>query len=110
MIKFDIQLFGGRGANFSLKKNTAAVNVGKAKIMIPKGTYIKNVIVIAGAGSKRKIDEVNSLVNKYGGNKKNWSKRVGFAKINNKKAELHYYQNKKDNIGRVKYKIKRWIE
>ena len=110
MLKLYIQLFGGRGANFTIKKNTTA-KIGKnAKITIPKGSVMKNVIVIAGSGSKRKIDTINKITNKYNGKAKNWSKRVATTKINGKKAEVHYYQNKKDNIGRVEYKIKRWLE
>lgn len=110
MIKLNIQMFGGRGANFTLKKSTVAVNTNKTNIVLPKGTIMKNVIVIAGDGSKRKIDIINKLVKQYNGKPKNWSKRVATTKINGKRAEVHYYQNKKDNIGRVKYKIKRWFE
>ncbi|MBO7732073.1 MAG: hypothetical protein J6S67_05960 [Methanobrevibacter sp.] len=110
MLKLDLILFGGRGANFKLKKDTEAKNTNNAKIVIPAGTQFKNVIVIAGDDRKRKIDEVDGLVKNYGGKKKNWSKRVASATINGKKAEVHYYQNKKDKIGRVKYKIKRWLK
>jgi hypothetical protein len=110
MLELNIQLFGGRGANFSIKRNVSAQFGRSSNLIIPKGTQMRNVIVIAGAGSKRKIDVINTLTKKYNGSSKNWSKRVAIAKINGKKAEVHYYQNKKDNIGRVEYKIKRWLE
>lgn len=109
MITLNVQLFGGRGANFKLKKDKVAINVDRTNITIPKGTEFKNVIVIAGAGKKRKIDEIKNIVSKFKGNEKNWTKRVATAVINKRKAEVHYYQNKKDNIGRVKLKIKRWF-
>lgn len=107
--KLNIQLFGGRGQNFKLKRDRTAKDSNNSEITIPKGTEFKNVIVIAGDDRKRKIDQVKSLVNKYGGKEKNWSKRIAIATIDNKNAEVHYYQNKKDNIGRVKFKIKKWL-
>lgn len=110
MISLNIFMFGGRGQNFILKKDKVALNVDRTTIIIPKGTRFTNIIVIAGDGKRRKIDEINNLTNRYSGKPKNWSKRVATAKINGTRAEVHYYQNKKDNIGRVKYKIKRWKE
>lgn len=108
-MRLDIQLFGGRGQNFDLKKDAIAKNTDGTNIVIPSGTKFKNVIVIAGAGVRRKIDEVNGIIKKYGGKPKNWSKRTADATIDGRKAEVHYYQNKKDRIGRVKFKIKRWF-
>ena len=109
MIHLNILLFGGRGANFTLRKDQVARNINNTKITISKGTKFKNIIVIAGDDRKRKVDSASTLIKQYGGKKKNWSKRVATATIKNRKAEVHYYQNKKDNIGRVKFKIKRWL-
>ena len=100
---------GGRGANFKLKKDVIATNFDNTEITMPKGTEFKNVIVIAGDDRKRKIDVIDKLVSTFGGKAKNWSKRSATAYINGEKAEVHYYQNKKDQKGRVKFKIKRWL-
>lgn len=107
MLEINIQLFGGRGAssnqnsrmNFTLKKG---ITIGNIKV--PAGTKITNVIEIAGGKRKRKIDEINELVEKYGGSPEKWSKRRATITLNGKKREIHYYQN--DKIGKVKFKFK----
>lgn len=99
---------GGRGAssnknsrmNFTIKKDIYT-DQGE---LIPKGTKITGIVEIAGGKRKRKIDEIDSLIKSYGGNKEDWSKRRGTAIINGKKKEIHYYQNNK--IGKVKFKTK----
>ena len=83
---------------------------------IKQGSYIENVKVIAGKGVRREIDDINRLVETYlksNGEKtspKDWQKVVGTAIIeveSGKKAEIHWYQCK--DIGKVEYKIKRWL-
>lgn len=99
---------GGRGAssnlnsrmNFKTKKDITT----KEGIIIPKGTQIKNIVEIAGGKRKRKIDDINRIVKKYGGNADGWTKRRGNVIIDGEKKEIHYYQN--DKIGKVEYKIK----
>jgi len=99
---------GGRGAssnknsrmNYIIKKD---IITDKGQI-IPKGTKVTNIIEIAGGKRKRQIDEIDTIIKQYGGNKNEWSKRRGTVVINGKKREIHYYQN--DKIGKVKYKFK----
>ena len=39
---------GGRGQNFTLKRDEKAKNVDNTEIVIPKGTKFSNIILIAG--------------------------------------------------------------
>lgn len=69
-------------------------------VELSEGTRItqpKNHI-IAGAGRNRQIDEVDLLVDKYGGEGINWTKEKGFGYVDDEygeqhKVELHWYQN-----------------
>lgn len=106
MIKFNIQLFGGRGASsnlnsrmsFSLKKDVKIKNT-----IIKKGTKFTNVVELAGGKRRRKVDKANYLSKKYGGNPENWSKRRATVVIGNKKREVHYFQHPR--VGKVEYKF-----
>lgn len=90
----------------------------KGMFQIKQGSTITGVKVIAGKSVKRQIDDINRLVNehtKMNGEKtspNDWQKVIGFATIEVegmlKKAEVHWYQCK--DIGKVEFKIKRWID
>ena len=73
-----------------------------------EGTRITNIEVIAGKGRIRKIDEVDILVEKYGGAASEWQKKkgIGYVDFQNEsyKAEVHWYEE--PSIGRVKFKTK----
>lgn len=71
-------------------------------------TKPKNCIM-AGKGRERKIDEIDFLVNKYGGNPDEWQKVKGFGYVYDKygeerKVELHWYEE--PTVGKVQMKIK----
>lgn len=108
MLKLEIQLFGGRGASsnknskrsFSLKKDVTTSD----GTIIKQGTKMTGVVEIAGGKRRRKIDDINRLVNSYGGKAKDWSKRRATAVINGEPKEVHFYQNKR--LGNFEYKIK----
>ena len=62
-----------------------------------EGTKIQNKEVFAGMGCKRKIDCVDSLVERFGGNSEHWMKVKGIAEIvlpngELQKAEIHWYE------------------
>lgn len=74
------------------------------------GTKITDVQKIAEG---REIKEVDTLVQKYGGEAKNWKKLKGIALIQTyqgtkKYAEIHWYEC--HGVGRVKWKRKRWLD
>lgn len=78
---------------------------------LAEGTHItqpKNHI-IAGAGRNRQIDDIDWLVDKYGGDPLKWTKEKGFGFVEDEygeihRAELHWYQE--PSIGKVEMKIK----
>lgn len=73
-----------------------------------EGTRITNVKTIAGKGKERKIDEVDILVEKYGGSAEEWQKKkgIGYLDYENEsyKAEIHWYEE--PTVGRCKFKAK----
>lgn len=93
---------GGKRSSKSNFINKEDIVIGE--VIIPKGTEFTNVYVIAGKPRKRKIDNIDYLINKYGGKKNEWTKRRATIILNNKKIQVHYYQN--DKLGKFDYKIK----
>lgn len=87
--------------NISLPGSEDTVN-------LVSGTYIKNVEVFAGKGTKKRIREAFDLIEEFGGTMEGWQKVKGFGIINyhgeHIKVELHWYQHK--GIGRQRMKIK----
>ncbi len=76
---------------------------------LSEGTHIKKVEVIAGEGRNRQIDMVDSLVDKYGGDRVKWKKCKGQGYVDldgeSNLVELHWYEE--PSTGRVEFKIKR---
>ena len=74
-----------------------------------EGTKITDIIVIAGKGKIRQIDELDGLLEEFGGNPSEWQKVKGFGYVDDNgesyKAELHWYQE--PTVGKVKMKLKR---
>lgn len=65
--------------------------------------------VMAGKGRERQIDELEFLLDKYGGDPLEWTKEKGFGYVDDEfgeshYVELHWYQE--PTAGRVKMKIK----
>lgn len=75
---------------------------------LTEGTRISNVKVIAGKGRERKIDEIATLLLKYGGIEEEWQKKKGIGYVDYQsesyKVELHWYEE--PNAGRHKWKVK----
>lgn len=93
-----------------------SINGIEGKFSIKQGTYIQNVVVIAGKGVRRDIDDIKRLVREHkkeNGEEtspKDWQKVTGIAIIDvgkGEKAEVHWYQCK--DVGKVEFKIKRWL-
>lgn len=65
--------------------------------------------VIAGKGRERQIDEIQTLLDNYGGSAVEWTKEKGFGYVTDeygesRMVELHWYQE--PTVGKVKMKIK----
>lgn len=77
-------------------------------VHLTEGTRITNIKVIAGKGRDRKIDIVDILVDKYGGNAEDWQKVKGLGCVDfdgeSCKTEIHWYEEK--TVGRVDFKVK----
>ena len=74
-----------------------------------EGSKLHHKEVIAGKGEKRKIDEIDGLVSKYGGNPDKWIKVKAFGTIVKKNGEtedveVHWYEE--PTAGKVKLKVK----
>lgn len=59
---------------------------------IPKYTTFDNVKVIAGGKSGTDIHTVSRLCNQYGGNEKDWTKKVGKVKSDKYIFDIHWYE------------------
>lgn len=77
-----------------------------------EGTRITNIKVIAGKGRDRKIDEIENLIARYGGDYFEWQKKKGIGYIDyygeSVKAEVHWYEE--PNVGAVKFKLKELLD
>jgi hypothetical protein len=102
----DIQV----GRSLGAKAKNYDITAPDGRILhLTEGTRITNVEVIAGAGRKRTIDNVDQLVYNFGGDIDQWQKvkGVGFVDDDGEsvKAELHWYQEPR--VGKVEWKIKK---
>lgn len=79
-----------------------------------EGTRVENPTVFAGYRGVKPLnpDTVAGLVGEYGGKPEKWqhAKGVGTLDVDGDevKAEVHWFQE--ESIGKVKFKIKRWLE
>ena len=90
------------------------------KVLLPNGSYttfsegtrITNVKVIAGKGRDRQIDEIDNLLDRFGGDAFEWKKMkgIGYAEYDGEsvRAEVHWYEE--PNVGRCKFKVKEFLE
>lgn len=74
-----------------------------------EGSRITDKTVIAGKGRDRQIDEIDGLLEEFGGSADEWQKikGKGYVEISGESehVELHWYEE--PSIGKVKIKIKR---
>lgn len=77
---------------------------------LQEGSKLHHKEVIAGKGRKRKIDEIDGLVARHGGNADNWIKVKAFGIIvksngETEEREIHWYEE--PTVGKVKLKTKK---
>lgn len=81
-----------------------------SRTSLTAGARISGIKTIAGAGVKRKIDNIDHLVNTYGGDRDKWTKRRGTAYVDDlglsRPCEVHWYEE--DSVGRVEMKVKKY--
>lgn len=76
---------------------------------LQEGSKLHHKEVIAGKGKKRKIDEIDGLISKYGGTPDKWVKVKAFGTIvkpngETEEIEIHWYEE--PTVGKVKLKEK----
>lgn len=64
------------------------------KLYVPSGTKIANSTTITGNSSVNKINDVNRLVDTYGGEKEEWKKRAGKVESNRFVIDIYWYKKK----------------
>ncbi|MBQ5970240.1 MAG: hypothetical protein IJL52_09035 [Clostridia bacterium] len=79
-----------------------------------EGTRIQDVQIFAGKGARKPLNEgvPEGLTKEFGGKIEDWqhAKGIGVVDYNGEelKAEVHWFQEK--TVGRVKFKVKEWLE
>lgn len=80
----------------------------KEIVHLTEGTRVTNIHTIAGKGRDRKIDEIEILLERFGGTASEWQKKKGLGYVDYKgesyHAELHWYEEPK--AGKHKWKVK----
>ena len=94
---------GARWANYEILLSDGSV------AHLQEGSKLHHKEVIAGKGRKRKIDEIDGLLAKYGGNPNEWIKVKAFGTIVKpngeiEEIEIHWYEE--PTAGKVKLKEK----
>ncbi len=72
--------------------------------IIPKGATLSNVVVIAGKETSTEVKDWRRLYNLYGGDPRDWQKKVGTVKAGYYQYEVHWFERDgeiPDNEGKV---------
>jgi len=88
-------------------KQTANVEFGTVQSVVPVGTEVRNVIVMAGKGTSTRIKDIKRLTSEYAelGSSEEWQKKSGTATTNAYTYELHWYEcNGSVPAGEIKVK------
>lgn len=78
------------------------------------GTKIQNAEVFAGYGGKKalRVEVAEGLAEEFGGQPDKWQHSKGVATLDyfgeETEAEVHWFQE--ETVGKVKFKVKRWLE
>ena len=93
---------GAKGRNYDIELPNKEI------VHLTEGTRITNINVIAGKGRNRAIDEVDILLDRYGGSESEWQKKKGLGYVDYEgesyHAELHWYEE--PTVGRHEWKVK----
>ena len=80
----------------------------KEIVHLTEGSRITNIETIAGKGRNRQIDEIDILIEEFGGSALEWQKKKGLGYVDYEgesyRAELHWYEE--PTAGRHKWKVK----
>ena len=80
----------------------------KEIVHLTEGTRVTNIQTTAGKGRNRQIDEIDILLEKYGGSETEWQKKKGLGYVDYEgesyHAELHWYEE--PTAGKHKWKVK----
>lgn len=80
----------------------------KEIVHLTEGTRVTNIQTTAGKGREREIDEIDILVDKWGGKAEEWQKKKGLGYVDYEgesyHAELHWYEE--PTAGKHKWKVK----
>lgn len=95
----------------ALNYNVLDLKTGKEYNFV-EGTRITNVKVFAGKGSNTEYRQAYKFAERYGGSESDWQHVKGIGHIDfdgeDVLAEVHWSQC--DNIGKVEFFIKKWLE
>lgn len=80
----------------------------KEIVHLTEGTRVTNIQTIAGKGRDREIDEIEILLERFGGSASEWQKKKGLGYVDYDgeiyHAELHWYEE--PTVGKHKWKVK----
>lgn len=80
----------------------------KEIVHLTEGTRVTNIQTIAGKGRNRQIDEIDILLDRFGGTESEWQKKKGLGYVDYQgesyHAELHWYEE--PTAGKHKWKVK----
>lgn len=100
---------GSRSKNYQIDDKETGI-----KYYFAEGTRVENPTVFAGYQGTKPLepDTVAGLVREYGGNPNKWQHAKGIGTLavgeDEIRAEVHWFQE--ESVGKVKFKIKRWLE
>ncbi len=93
---------GAKSKNYNIKLPDGS------ETHLTEGTRITNVQTIAGKGRERQIDEVDVLLDRYGGTESEWKKKKGIGYVDYQgesyRADLHWYEEA--TAGKHDWKVK----
>ena len=93
---------GAKAKNYNIELPSKEI------VHLTEGTRVTNIETIAGKGRNRQIDEIDILLDKYGGSEFEWQKKKGVGYVDYQGesycAELHWYEE--PTAGKHKWKVK----
>ena len=77
-----------------------------------ENTYLQNVEVFAGKGTKKTFRRAEKYANLYGGRAQDWQhvKAIGIVETSKGQAKAEVHWSQCQGIGKIDFFIKRWLE
>ncbi len=79
----------------------------RIKGIIPKGTQVRSVRIIAGYGTSTNLRYKTKLVAKYGGDEEKWEKKGGIVQTANFAYDIHWDEYNKNQYDTKLKAVKR---